>query len=71
MSDFGRNLRAARERAGLSQTQLGRHLGFSQPYVSAVEAGRRNLTLTAMNAFARAVGCTLSVLLTPIDSEKR
>jgi transcriptional regulator with XRE-family HTH domain len=60
MAEFGRELRAARRRAGLTQAQLAERLEFSQAYVSRVEGGRCNLTISAMGAFARALGCTLT-----------
>lgn len=36
----GDNIKAARERAGLSQTELARRLGIRQPSVCAWEAGK-------------------------------
>lgn len=62
---FGRRLREARERAGLSQADVAAHLGITQSYVSRVERGDQNITLSACEAFARAVGCIFSTVLTP------
>jgi transcriptional regulator with XRE-family HTH domain len=64
--EFGRSLRAAREHAGLSQADVAARLAVTQPYVSYVERGQRNVTLSAIGAFARAVGCTFSIVLTPM-----
>lgn len=67
MTEIGRRLQAARQRAGLSQTQVAERLGLTRAHVSHVEGGHRNLTITTMGAFARAIGCTLTVILTPQD----
>jgi transcriptional regulator with XRE-family HTH domain len=71
MAEFGGSLRAARERAGLTQEQVAQRLGLTQSFVSHVERGRRNLTTTAMGAFARAIGCKLTFLFTPNSVENR
>lgn len=63
--EFGRDLRVARRRAGLTQQQLADRLGITQPYVSQVERGERNLTLSAVAAFVVAVGCTYAIELIP------
>jgi transcriptional regulator with XRE-family HTH domain len=62
---FGRRLRDARRRAGLSQSEVARRLGLTQSYVSRVERGDQNITLAACETFARAVGCTFAPVLTP------
>jgi transcriptional regulator with XRE-family HTH domain len=58
-------LREARERAGLSQADVAAHLGITQSYVSRVERGDQNITLSACESFARAVGCIFSPALMP------
>lgn len=65
LREFGRDLREARQRAGLSQVQLAVRLGLNQSHVSRVEQGLRNLSLAAMTAFARAVGYDLIVSFRP------
>jgi transcriptional regulator with XRE-family HTH domain len=47
------NLRAARTRAGLTQTQLAARLGVSQAYLSMLEAGRRAPSAALARALAR------------------
>jgi transcriptional regulator with XRE-family HTH domain len=42
---FGRDVREARLRAGLSQTEVGKTTGKGQTYVSEIELGLANLTL--------------------------
>jgi transcriptional regulator with XRE-family HTH domain len=63
--EFGRDLREARRRARLTQAQVAERLGQSQSYVSMVERGQRNLSFSAMLAFARAVGFDLTVSFRP------
>ena len=60
---FGRNVRAARIKAGLTQAQLGERTGLTQQYVSLVEAGHQNITRDTMAALARAVGRDVIALL--------
>jgi transcriptional regulator with XRE-family HTH domain len=63
--DFGRRLREARQRAGLSQAQVAERAGIKQTHVSRVERGHRNLTLDTIEALAQAVGCAVSIVLMP------
>lgn len=67
---FGRSLREARERAGLSQADVAARLGMTQSYVSRVERGDQNITLSACAAFAQAVGCIFSTVLTPAAPDR-
>ena len=60
---FGHNLRAARTKAGLTQTQLAERTSLTQQYVSWVEAGHANITLATMTALARVVGEDVRELL--------
>jgi transcriptional regulator with XRE-family HTH domain len=60
---FGRNLREARIRAGLTQAQVAERTGLTQQYVSQIEAGRQNITLATMTALARVTGRNVKVLL--------
>ena len=53
LQTFGRDLREARRRAGLSQRAVAQRLGVSQSYVSLVERGLRDPPLGSMGAFAR------------------
>jgi DNA-binding XRE family transcriptional regulator len=43
---FGANLRAAHLKSGLTQAQLAEQSGLLQQYVSLVEYGKQNVTLT-------------------------
>jgi transcriptional regulator with XRE-family HTH domain len=52
---FGANLRAARVKLGLTQAQLAERAGLLQPYLSLVEAGKQNVTLSTAQALAKVV----------------
>lgn len=63
---FGREVRVARGAAGLTQSQLARRSGTSQPMISRVESGSP-VDLRAMARIARGLGQNLSVRLFPTD----
>ena len=42
---FGKYIKAARERKGMSQAEVARKLEVSQPYYSRIEAGKREVDL--------------------------
>lgn len=60
---FGRRVREARVRRGLSQSQLARRIDSDQGMVAAVEAGRRGSHLSSVGRFAAALGVSLGDLL--------
>jgi len=60
---FGENLRAARLKAGLKQSELAEKTGLTQQYLSLIETGRKNLTLRTMMELAKVVGQEVSVML--------
>jgi transcriptional regulator with XRE-family HTH domain len=51
----GREIRATRNALGLTQSEVAERLGASASYISAVEAGRRNLTLGQLANIANAM----------------
>lgn len=53
---FLRELRAARERSGLSQVDLAARLGETQSFVSKCERGERRLDIVEVRVFCRAMG---------------
>ncbi|MGG2075697.1 transcriptional regulator [Lysinibacillus irui] len=42
VKNFGIHLKAARERAGLTLSELGNLVGYSNPYLSQIESGKRS-----------------------------
>lgn len=62
-----RNLVAVRERAGLTQGQLGRTSGLPRGHIAYVEQGRRAFTLRMIDAIAAALKMTPAALLAELD----
>jgi transcriptional regulator with XRE-family HTH domain len=62
---FAKNVRLARERAGLSQRDLCGTTGIAQAYLSQVENGRWNVGLDNIMKIAVAVGVAPHDLLDP------
>lgn len=60
---FGRNLREARHRAGLTQTDVANIVASSQPFVGAVERGEQNIKLSTLVRLAYAVRTDPGALL--------
>jgi transcriptional regulator with XRE-family HTH domain len=59
---------ALREKRGLSQRQLAKLLGTSQPYVAKLESGRmRNLGVKTLVKCARALGASVSIRMDPVQ----
>jgi transcriptional regulator with XRE-family HTH domain len=52
---IGRELKDTRQALGLTQAEVAERLGVSASYVSAVEAGRHNLTLGQLANIANAM----------------
>ena len=59
----GRNVKAARLNAKLSQEQLAERSGFTQQYLSGLEHGQRNPTIVSLYEIAQALGTTPIELL--------
>lgn len=61
-----RNLRLARQKAGISQEVLADLADVDRTYVSGIERGRRNPTITILAKFAQALETTAAALLTDL-----
>lgn len=66
--DLGRRVRELRVQQGLSQTELARRAGMTQPAVARFEAGGTVPTLPLLERLARALGAKLTVQLVPSSS---
>lgn len=65
--DFARNLKKARREAGLTQEQLAKLTGLTQPFLSDVENATSNIGLDNARRIAEAVGKPLCKLLSSSD----
>jgi predicted nucleotidyltransferase len=68
-SDFGTQLRAARQRRGMSQRALARRSGVHQPTIAAIETGKRHATDQVRAALETAVRVRPSQALADHRSE--
>ena len=57
------NLRRLREEAGLSQEKFGLEHGIDRTYISGIERGTRNPTVTVVQRLAEALGVDVADLL--------
>jgi transcriptional regulator with XRE-family HTH domain len=58
-------LREARRRSGLSQRELARRAGITQPVVAAYESAKRQPTFPTLLRLLHAAGCELDLGLRP------
>lgn len=64
---FAENLRAERERLGLSQEQLGYASGLHRTEISLLERGQRDPRLSTIVRLAHGLGVPPALLLTNIE----
>ena len=62
---FASNVRQVRQHRGLSQEAMAHAGKVDRTYVSAVEAGRRNVSLRTVQGIATALNVDVRVLFTP------
>jgi transcriptional regulator with XRE-family HTH domain len=55
LTQFGKAVREARKRRGISQEQLAFDCGLHRTYISSVERGERNISLLNIHRIARAL----------------
>lgn len=64
---IGRQLRALRLRARLSQTEVARRIGIDRPVVGRLERGRHGATLESCARFAAACNADVRSVLEALD----
>ena len=63
VAQFGRNLRAYRKQGGLSQEKLAELSGLHRTYISGLELGKRNPSITIVARLAEALEIEPGALL--------
>lgn len=63
-----KNLRAIRERRGWTQAQLAHAVGYSDAFISQLETGKKQGSVTALKSLAQALGVTTDQLLANEDN---
>ena len=59
-----------RSRAGLTQTQLARKMGTTQPVVARLESGRARPSMRTLERLAEATGSRLLISFEPRDARR-
>ena len=59
---FGQRLKELRARSGMSQEVLAFRTGLSRSYISSIESGLRNISITNMEKISNALNVTLAYL---------
>lgn len=67
--EFGARLRSIRMKNEISQEKLAELSGLHRTYISSLERGGRNPTLTTLNAIAKALHIEISYLVSEIGDE--
>jgi len=60
---FGENMKKIRLEKGMSQGDICRALNLDRAYISNVENGKQNLTISTMEKVAKALGVNIDTLL--------
>lgn len=66
---FGRVLRRLRETAGLTQEQLGFEADLRRTYISILELGQQQPSLTTILKLAKALRCPAAQLIAEVENE--
>lgn len=65
---FGQVLRQARQAAGMTQEQLSLESGVQRNFISLIELGQNQPTITTVFKLAQALGCAPSELVAKAES---
>jgi len=60
---LGKNIKRIRTRKGMSQGDICRALDMDRGYMSAIENGKKNITIQQLERLARALGVSVDKLL--------
>lgn len=64
---FGEVLRAKRKEAGLSQEKLALDVGLERTFISMLERGQRQPSLTTLLKIAPALGCNAADMVADVE----
>ena len=67
---FGENLKAARLKSGLKQSDVAEQAGVTQQRLSQIENGQQNVTLKTMVKLAAVVNHNVSALLSKVKAKR-
>jgi len=69
LQKFGHLIRKQRREIGISQEELGYRSHLDRTYVSGLERGKRNPSLTVLVQVAAGLGITVSALLVGLEGD--
>lgn len=69
LCSLGYLVKQRRTALGISQEELGLRANLDRTYISGVERGVRNPSLTAIASLAKGLGITVSILLENLEIE--
>ncbi len=64
---FGKVLRTMRQEAGLTQEQLGLEAGLRRTYISILELGQQQPSLTSIFKLAKALNCSAQQIIANVE----
>src|SRR5437879_5983184 len=67
--EIGSKIREGRERLGLTQEALAKHVGLSRTSITNIEQGRQTILVHQLVGFARALNVEPAALLPPSKTE--
>ena len=68
---FGKVLRRLRKNAGLSQEQIGFEAGLERNFISMLELGQRQPTITTIDKLATALKISASELIAQVEAASK
>ena len=67
---FGRRIKEIRAESGITQDELAERVGVFRTYMSRIETGAANPTLTVIHALADALSVDVTTLFEPVSDER-
>lgn len=68
MNNISKNIKQFRILANITQEKLSKSTGLSRNYVSLLESGKREPSISSLNKISKVLGVPISILLLEIDS---
>jgi putative transcriptional regulator len=68
MNNIPNNIKKFRQLLGISQEELAKKAKMSRNYLNLIENGKREPTVSTLNAISKALGVPISILLLEINS---
>lgn len=66
---LGKLLKARRESLGMTQSEVAEKISRNQPYIAAIEAGRKPSGVHIIQPIAAALGGEISIIWKDVDSQ--